>query len=179
MREIRKYQTGLKRKNREFVNKLAEFGISVAQAHAGDEYGPYIIFDKTLEPTQANGNVRGVMVATNTGLIRSEWYTINNASGIESADVSPILMAEFGAGIAHDNNPDAHQFGMGAGTFPGQTHAMDPTGWWYIPVNNPDGSPNTERQWYHSTGVEPTMPMATAFSQMFAEIATIAKGVFG
>lgn len=176
--ELKAYSKSLQRKCVQFVERLGEYGIEVATRKAGDNaLGKYLLFQK--EVTASNTKVRAVMYGTQTGLIRSEWYTNNNASGVEAADVSPLLMAEFGAGVKHDKNPKAHELGMGAGTFPGQTHAMNAEGWWYIPVNNPDGSLNTEMQWYWSDGIEPSMPMYTAAIEMHKVIVKIAREVFG
>ena len=59
---------------------------------------------------------------------------------------------------------------MGTGTFPGQTHAEDPEGWWYQTL---DGV------WHHSKGIAPTMPMAKAQAEIYDQIASVAREVFG
>lgn len=166
-RELRAYQRGMLRKCSTFVRKLSKCGISAARQNLSKDYKPYIMFGTDVDPDRTGA--RAIMYATNTGLIRSEWRTNNTASGIATADVSPILMAEFGAGLLA-NNPDAKKFGMGTGTFPGQTHAEDPEGWWYMDL---------EYEWHHSYGVMPTMPMAHAAEEMLDNVGRIAKEVFG
>ena len=177
---VKRYRDSLIKKCNTFVEKLAEVGIETAvMAMGGDEsdqhLGKYIVFKAETEPSETGA--KAIMVGSNTGLIHSEWYY--NAEGdIKEADVSPILMAEFGAGLLA-NNERAGEFGMGQGTFPGQTHAKDPRGWWYMPVNKPDGSPNEDHEWYHSTGIRPTMPMVQASAAIVQQIGDVAKEVFG
>lgn len=167
--ELKAYSKSLQRKCVQFVERLGEYGIEVATEKAGNnEYGKYLLFRK--EVTASGTKVRAVMFGTHTGLIHSEWRTNRNASGIEVADVSPLLMAEFGAGINHDSNPKAHELGMGAGTFPGQTHAMNTEGWWYMDM---------DYEWHWSDGIEPSMPMYNAAMEMRDNIVRIAKEVFG
>lgn len=175
---IRKYQRYLLKKCKLFVSKLAEVGIETGtrvasgdQGNAPEEnkgYGKYVVFSKQIDnPTQTG--VRGILIASNSnGLLRSQWRTNNNATGIATADVSPILMAEFGAGIKA-NNPNASKFGMGQGTFPGQTHAFDAEGWWYQTL---------DYEWHHSYGVTPTMPVQKAADEMVREIARVVREVW-
>ena len=162
-KELLKYKKNLIKKCEVFVRKLGAHGISVAQANVGG-FGKYITF--TLEVDKEQYGVKAVMAATNTGLIRSEWRQADGS--VATADVSPILMAEFGAGLLA-NNPRAYEFGYGTGTFPGQTHAEDPDGWWYMDL---DG------RWHHSYGVTPGMPMYKASLVMSVLLDTVAKEVF-
>lgn len=165
-REIRKYKNSLSKKCSKFVSKLAAKGITVAKQNTG-EFGGYIVFEKHVDAETYGA--RGFILATQTGLIRREWRTNATATGVTSADISPLLMAEFGAGIKHDKNKHAHQFGMGAGTFPGQTHAFDPDGWWYLDMN---------WEWQHADGIEPGMPMTRAAEEMERQIFATAQEVF-
>lgn len=162
-REVQKYRDGLQAKCQTFVERLAEVGIQTAAQNAGS-YGKYITF--AVETTPEQNGVKAVMAATNTGIIRSEWRT---KDGVKTADVSPLLMAEFGSGLKA-NNPKAGELGMGTGTFPGQTHAEDPEGWWWMDL---DGN------WHHSSGVAPTMPMFKAAQEMERNLMKIAREVFG
>ena len=166
-REIRKYRNSLTRKCAEFVSKLEGKGISVAQQNVGGEFGSYIIFEKHVD--RETYGASGLLLATQTGLIRREWRTNNTSSGVATADISPLLMVEFGAGVKHDKNKHAHRLGMGAGTFPGQTHAFDPDGWWYRDM---------DWEWHHVDGIEPGMPMAKAAEEMERQIFQTAKEVF-
>ena len=176
-KQLTEYKKELAEKCKTFVEELAKVGIETAQRNTG-QFGKFITFKTEVEPKKYG--CKAVMVASNTGLIKSEWY-VNDNGDIKSADVSPILMAEFGSGLMA-NNPRATEFGMGTGTFPGQTHAEDPGGWWYAPVTKSDGSPNDDMahlEWHHSEGVTPTMPMTRASAEMFDKIQSVAKRVFG
>lgn len=162
-RQLMDYKKRLIEKCSLFTERLAAAGILVGQQNLG-QYDRYVIFSTETNPQRYGAKT--ILYATNTGLIHSQWMT---KSGVKEADVSPILMAEFGSGL-RANNARAEEFGMGTGTFPGQTHAEDPEGWWYQTV---DGV------WHHSYGVSPTMPMFKAQMEIYDQIATIAKEVFG
>ena len=165
-KELLDYKKSLQRKCREFVKRLSEQGIETAKVNLHQEYVPYITFRTELDPMEYG--YRGLMIATNTGLVRRQWRTLNNATGIETADVSPLMMSEFGSGAKADNARGA-EFGMGTGTFPGQKHANDPGGWYWQDLNY---------EWHSSDGEQPTMPMLHAYNAMTAAIVKTAKEVF-
>lgn len=146
-----------------FTERLADKGILVGEQNLG-EYEKFIMFSVETNPQRYGAKT--ILYATNTGIIKSQWMT---KDGIKEADVSPILMAEFGSGL-RANNAHASKFGMGTGTFPGQTHAEDPEGWWYQTL---DGV------WHHSKGVTPSMPMYKAQMEIYDQIASVALEVFG
>lgn len=160
--QLKAYKERLIEKCSLFTERLAAAGILVGQRNLG-EFDKYVVF--TMETDLQRYGAKTVLYATNSGIIHSQWMT---KDGVKEADVSPILMAEFGSGL-RANNPRAGEFGMGTGTFPGQTHAEDPEGWWYQTV---DG------EWHHSKGVAPTMPMYKAQMEIYDQIATIAAEVF-
>lgn len=164
-RQLKQYKKRLVEKCAEFTEKLALKGILVGEAYTG-EFERYIIFSYETDPTR--DGAKTVMYATNNGIIKSQWMT---KDGVKEADVSPILMAEFGSGL-RANNPNAGKVSpqMGTGTFPGQTHAEDPEGWWYQTL---DG------EWHHSYGVTPTMPMLRAFNEIYDQVNSVAREVFG
>lgn len=157
------YKQSLNDKCQLFVQRLGEEGIMVAQQNVGS-FGKYITFSVNITQSDNNG-CKGVMLATNTGIITSHWLT---EDGEKSADISPLLMVEFGSGLKakNPNNID----GVGTGTFPGQTHAHNPNGWWYKDL---DGV------WQHSYGLTPKMPMYKASIDMHTKINKIAREVFG
>ena len=165
-KELMQYKRDLLAKCETFVTRLSEIGIRVAKQNLG-QFGSYIVFDTEVD--DSSDGIKAVLVATNTGLIHSEWRT---ADGTKSADVSPILMAEFGSGLRAKKNPFGEHMSpkMGTGTFPDQTHAEDPQGWWYQTL---DG------EWHHSYGVTPTMPMYKASAAIFDNVRTVAREVFG
>ena len=161
IKELRQYQNDLNRKCEIFCQRLAELGIQTAKENTGN-FGKYISF--TYEVKDRTKGCKAVMVATNTGIIHSEWQT---KEGVKSADVSPILMCEFGSGLKAENPKGIP--GVGTGTFPGQTHAEDPNGWYWMDL---DG------EWHHSYGVTPKMPMYHASIEMILNIQKIAREVF-
>ena len=81
------------------------------------------------------------------------------------------LAIEFGAGIRYNPtaNPKASEFGMGVGTFPGQTHAENPEGWYYLDSNG---------EWKHSYGVQASMPMYKAMVEIRRNLDTVIREVF-
>lgn len=173
--KVMAYRHGLIRKCDIFVRKLANKGILVAQEHLGDAdegYGKYITFGLDLEHGQYG--CKGLMYATNTGIIKSQWKTVddNGNEVVREEDVSPLLMVEFGAGLRAErsSNAWASKFGMGTGTFPNQTHAFDPEGWWYKGMDD---------EWHHSYGVYASMPVYHAMMEMMDEIHNTAMEVFG
>lgn len=161
--EIQRYKQEMLAKCRTVAERLCEVGIRVGTENLGS-YGKYITFSTEIMPQKSG--IKAILVATNTGLIKSEWRT---QDGEKSADVSPLLMAEFGSGL-RANNPNASKFGMGTGTFPGQTHADNPEGWWYMDL---------EGEWHHSYGVTPTMPMYKASKEMTENVEKVVREVFG
>lgn len=164
-KELLKYKKDLLMKCQKFTERLAAKGILVAQQNVG-KFGNYIVF--SAETSQTENGAKTILYATNTGLIKSQWVT---EEGIQEADVSPILMAEFGSGLRADNTRGKKMpVPMGTGTFPEQTHAEDPNGWWYMDLNE---------EWHHSYGVRPSMPMWNAANEIFDQIRTTAKEVFG
>ena len=81
-----------------------------------------------------------------------------------------VLFLEFGAGVTLSNpaHPKAAEMGMGVGTYPGQTHAFDPKGWWY----------RDESGKHHTYGNAPGMPMYNAGKDLRKEIRKVAQEVF-
>lgn len=161
-KDLENYQKSLTRKCETLVQRLAAQGIETAKFYAG-EYGSYISF--TMQTQTGKDSCAGILLATNTGLIRSEWRT---KEGVKSVDISPLLMVEFGSGLRAEN--PAGVPGVGTGTFPGQTHAKDPNGWWYLDLNG---------EWHHSYGISPKAPMYNAALKMQDIIVQTAKEVFG
>lgn len=168
---IRELQKGLEEYKKtivanceEAVKRLAECGIETAKLNTG-KYGKYIVF--SMKVNSDDYGCEAIITATNTGMIKSEWRT---ADGVKTADVNPLLMAEFGSGLRAENPFDVK--GVGTGTFPSETakdHATDPNGWWYM---------DTEGEWHHSYGMKPSAPMYNAWLEMYSNIETVMKEVF-
>lgn len=158
---LNKYKDTLNDKCQTFVERLLERGIRTAQANSG-EYGGMIKFEKKLNPSDYGCD--GVLVATDGQKLIREWMRGGN---VVSAEVSPLLMAEFGSGwLAKVLDPVE---GVGQGTFPDQTHAFDPHGWWW---ETPDGEK------HHSYGEAPTYPMHAASIAILIDADTVARKVF-
>lgn len=162
IKELESYNSSLINKCETFVRKLAEKGIETAKTRTGN-YGKYITF--TIKTNKDEYGVSAVLLATNTGIIRSEWLT---KDGVKTADVSPLLMVEFGSGLRAKNPKNVP--GVGTGTFPGGTHGSTPNGWWYKDLDS---------VWHHSTGVSPQAPVYNASLRMISDIQTVAREVFG
>ena len=96
------------------------------------------------------------------------------------ADSKAILFFEFGAGVYGVGHPQAGEFGMGAGTYPNQTHALDPNGWWF-PTDDPDLALHYDESgqgWGHSYGNPPHMPFYNAGLQIKADLEAVVREVF-
>ena len=97
-----------------------------------------------------------------------------------TATSGAILFMEFGAGARYGSgHPWAGQFGMGPGTYPGQTHAFNPRGWWFE-----TSDPNlivfigeNGKTYGHSYGNAPHMPFYQASARMRDRILDIAREV--
>lgn len=114
--------------------------------------------------------------------------TIGSLTIVEESPTKHILMAgsqallffEFGAGAGGGGHPLAGEFGFGPGTYPGQTHAFDPNGWWF-PTDDPalivrygkDG-----QGYGHSYGNQPHMPFYNASRKMRDDLLDVAREVF-
>lgn len=88
---------------------------------------------------------------------------------VANGEVYVIL--EFGAGVTYEfvPHPKASEFGFGAGTYPGQTHAKDPKGW-YLPK---------EKGGEHTYGNPPSRAMYDSATKLRDDLVRIAREVFG
>ena len=153
IKELEQYKRDLNRKTELFVEELARIGVNIAMM--------------TLATKGSGDSPRGADFAVE----------INNdgeaVKGMITVSSSSILMWEFGAGIKFNGmtspNPKADEFGMGPGTYPGQTHVPDPGYWFYYDENGNS---------HYSVGTEATMPMYSASLEMIDNIYRIAKEVF-
>lgn len=161
IRDLEQYKTDIVRKTKLLVDRLMDVGITTGIENSGD-YAGMIVFRK--EVIAGSDGVDGLLIATDGQKIVREW---KYKGGIKEAEVSPLLMAEFGSGWLAKvlDNVD----GVGQGTFPGQKHAFDVHGWFWT---TPDGVK------HHSYGEAPTYPVHSAFYAMMFEINRIAKEVF-
>ena len=93
--------------------------------------------------------------------IVSKWQ---NQDGVQSKEIFPALMLEFGAGLPAQN--PANIPGVGTGTY--GTHGNEP-GWWYMDLQG---------EWHYSTGVSSKMPMYNAGKELKEKVVKIAREVF-
>ena len=161
IKDVEAYQNSFQKKCEEFVRELAKSGITVAEGNTGN-FGKYITFSIETDP-QVDG-CKVLLLATNTGIIKSEWKTLE---GNKTAEVSPLLVLEFGTGLKAENPKNIP--GVGTGTFPGGSHGGEP-GWWWMDLND---------VWHYSTGMSPKQPMYKASLHMAETYKEVAKKVFG
>lgn len=182
-KQLEAYRDNIPSLCEEFVKELAKIGIRTGKQNCG-EYGNYITFEVSDETILNKYGCKGFMVAKNERYILSTWYRGKEIAG---AVVNPLLMAEFGSGFQSrviDENVDL--IDVGQGTFPGQTHAFDPEGW-YWRDNEPengiwvgyDDSNGRDIYIHHSYGESPTYPMYSAAVAIMFDVERIAKKVFG
>lgn len=148
-----------------FVEKLAREGITVAESNVGS-FGKYITFKMDTDPH--TDGCKAIILASENGKIISSWQT---EEGIRTAEVSPLLMAEFGSGNGAKNPKKIP--GVGQGTFPTDSkknNAFNEEGWYWIDL---DGNLN------HSYGITAKMPMYKASLKIRDEVVRIARDVFG
>lgn len=162
--ELKKYKDELYFKTERLMERLIDEGIRVAEMNKGF-YGMYIVFEKEL--IGGDNKCVGILIGRNRSSMSATW---DYYGSVKSAEISPILFAEFGSGwlseVLFENVPMSQ---VGQGTFPGQTHAFDPGGWSYKTL---DG------QWHHSVGFKPTHPMYKAELAILEKVEEIAREVF-
>ena len=149
VREIREYGKWVQRKTQELAKRLAEYGLRRVQvgynAALYDE-------DKAQRDITLTVEERGI-----------GQYAIV-AYGYD------VLLLEFGSGVKYGaGHPLDGEFGMGPGTFPGQTHVPNPGYWWYT---GEDGKS------YYSVGNAPSMVMYLTGMELEREVVRIAREVF-
>ena len=162
--ELKRYQASLAVKNETFVRRLLDEGIRVAMENTGG-FGRHISFSK-----EGNGGIRtvGYLIADSRPII-AEW-AVKDENGDEikkTAEVNPLLMAEFGSGNLAEVLFNIG--GVGQGTFPGQTHAYE-SSWWYKDWET--------KQWHQAFGIKPKHPMYSAEMEMIQRVTEIAREVF-
>lgn len=158
-KDLQLYQNDLTRKCRLLAEKLAEKGIAVANAKIGESpLGKYVSI--RTEISEQKMGTKAIIIATGA---------VKQSEGYE--DFNTLLAIEFGAGIYHnsDANPNADEFGLGVGTFPGQIHAFE-NGWYYWD--------DEAQEWKYTHGVKATMPMYNASVEIIQEITKTAREVF-
>lgn len=149
------------------LERLANEGISICYSNSifvddGKSYGNLILFTYTQDSSY-NGYGEVVLTGSDIGKIVSRW---RYKGGIKEAEVSPLLMAEFGSGNFAENPLNVG--GVGQGTFPNQKHAFEAEWHW-----------TDEAGVYHrSSGIKPTQPMFRTRNYLLTRVATVFDEVF-
>lgn len=167
LKRIEDFQKGLNAKTEMFVSLLLEKGIRTAKAYGG-QYKRYLHFEQNVYNDKVFDTV-GLLIGADNQKIISEWY---RGGEIVSAEVSPILMAEFGSGWLAQVYFPAVKGLVGQGTFPGQRNAFNEDGWYWEDPND------DEYELHHSYGETPTHPMYQALMAMINEIDRASKKAF-
>lgn len=151
IRQLEQYRRDLQRKCSLLVQRLCQEGIPVVDAYIAASKGDSNKAHTTEVSLDGNGNIQMASLI------------------LKGPD---ILFIEFGAGIHYNNgnaHPKAGEFGYGVGTYPGQTHAINPGYWWYK-----DGE-----TLHFSQGTQATMPMYNASLEIMRKVNDVAHEVFG
>ena len=159
IKQIEQYRDDLPRKCQEICRRLSEEGVRVADAAINSvPIGKTITLTTDINPSKMGCKAIMKMTGRET---RTE----------DGRIFFTALAIEFGAGIRYNPtaNPKSSEFGMGVGTFPGQTHAFQ-DGWYYL---------GNDGEWHYSHGIQASMPMYKASVEMKQKIDTIVKEVFG
>lgn len=158
IKELKEYEGQLVTKCNVLCGKLAEMGLTVAKANISSApLGKYVRLNVKYESMKAG--CKAMLIATGD--------TLNTPAG----SINTLLMIEFGSGWKFNTvpNPKASELGYGVGTYPNQTHAFDPDGWYYL---------GEDDKWHHSYGVKATMPMYNADMEILMNIHRVAREVF-
>ena len=144
VQEVRDYSRWVQDKANELAHRLADMGAVLASIEFSRV--PYIgKKDVNVDVEQRSENTFAIVASGET-----------------------VLILEFGAGIRYGNgHPQAEEFGYGPGTYPGQTHALDPNGWW-LPKAAGGG---------HSYGNPPAMAMYLTGKELADRVLEVAKEV--
>lgn len=160
IQELREYQNSLDRKCEELCFELCKAGMPIARSYIGESgFGKYIHLSSEITPEKVG--CKAIFFMEDSQKIVSKWQ---NQDGVQSKEISPALMLEFGAGLPAQN--PANIPGVGTGTY--GTHGNEP-GWWYMDLQG---------EWHYSSGVSPKMPMYNAGKELRNKVLKIAKDVF-
>ena len=162
--QLEDYEHRINRKLVILVNRLAEAGISVAKQNIKVEDNELwidrsnlVYFEKDVKSTVDGATC--IVVPFSTPYV-TRWKKSADSNQILTAEVDPLLMAEFGSGA---KAIDGHR-----GTFPNQKHANQDTWGWY-----------DEYGVFHwSIGSVPTRPIYKAKEEILQQINNIATEVF-
>ena len=145
IKQLNDYKNSLNRKAQELCERLADMGATNISL----------------------GFSRAIYTGPMDFSVSVEQLTPNKYRVVANGET--ILFAEFGTGITYGGgHPLNSQFGMGPGTYPGQTHALTVKGW-YLPKDKGGG---------HTYGNPPNMPVFNTAKDLRNEIERVAREVF-
>lgn len=160
IKELREYQNNLDKKCEQLCFELCKAGMPIARSYIGDSgFGKYIRLFSEITPEKAG--CKAILIMEDSQKIVSKWQ---NQDGVQSKEIYPALMLEFGAGLPAQN--PANIPGVGTGTY--GTHGNKP-GWWYMDLQG---------EWHYASGTSPKMPMYFAGKELRNKVLKIAKEVF-
>lgn len=147
LHELTACERDIERKAKLLIDRLAQEGMQIAQF--GFNIGVYDGTNDVKVDIKERGDMCTAVVATGTA----------------------VLFLEFGAGY-YLGGGHPEPMGFGPGTYPGQTHAFDPNGW-YLPkaVKEATGIE-------HSIGNAPTAAMYNSKKELEMNLQRIAAEVF-
>lgn len=150
-----------------FMQRLAEKGIEVAYYSMDSEFAPCVEFHYEFVGRDINKS-EGMLVGKTTKFIHRVWYKPNGEES-GSYDISPLAMAEFGAGWYASTNP--------WDSVPSTRGSLGKNGlksvWYWYDENGVKHSSEEDHT------INPTHPMYRAFQQMMNECENVAHEVFG
>lgn len=153
--QLQDYKQRLHEKNKLFLAELGVVGVETINRNKG-EYRSHLVAE-TWHVNFSGRLQRQNIQMKQRGNIKVSWV---NKSGIHTANVSPLMMTEYGSG----------QFAVTGhrGTFPGQKHAWQDYWTW----TDLDG-------FEHQThGFVPTRPMNKVWYTVHSQIPYVARRVF-
>lgn len=155
--DLEQLKASLPTKADELSRRLAELGYEVAHVNLSG----HVFSGETLASLTVKHEGRGR-------------YSV-------SAGSKALLFLEYGAGATYGyGHPNASEHGMGPGTYPGNGHWNDNSGWWF-PTDDPDLAHHYDRfgqGWAHTYGNPPYAPMYNAAERIKEEVAQVAREVF-
>lgn len=170
IKDLEVYRDSLDDKCDELVMNLAKGASETAEGIVGgSEYGSHISFGVEKEK-KGSALIKG----TNKSMVVRHWM---NNDGRQSAEVNPLLMAEFGSGFKAIEPEWSSAKGLGGqGTFPNQKYAFGTDFFGY----HQDEWGWTELDGTHmrSSGEYPMRPMHFASTYIMYKYLTEAKKVF-
>ena len=157
--DLREYKNVILPRNTEdFVRELSDAGIRVAEMNKGTAFADYVTFTRDIKPTKYNYQCKAVIIGFNSMQNIQQW--LGEGGTTIEAEVNSIMMMEYGSG--------QHARSGYRGTFPNQTHAMQPK-WGWVNMNG---------EWCTSEGYRPRMPMYKAWVEMLTDIIIIGRRCF-